>query len=380
MKLEPGACVEMGFGRRPLLAAVTAAMAAAPMPGICHAAELIIAQLGQQGLQVDALRELSRVWEADTGHQLVWLTETDEEGDEVLDDIADVYIAPYAKARELAQADKLTELAPPIFESAPLLVDMVADGRTGNWLGAPLANFLPVIHYDQAHLAASGIAEVPPSPSWGQVFTMAASAADPVGEIHGFCASGWLHGTLIRSLLSDAKLAWLDPETGRPFAGASWHAQAQIYIRQLARSGPPNAASLTALELIDLFSKRRCALWLSPPGAVAGAPAMATPGSSAFASVDLLIAAVAKDSEQALLARGFTRWLATRKLEQLRESRQPRGPMDAMLMQQGSAQLPGQASWAQVDLRAQEALRKMVDGLVPVADALLEASQIEEEQ
>lgn len=366
----------MSVPRARLLGALLGAVAvAAALPAAAVAAELVVVPLELAAEQVASLRQLAAAWERETGNQLLWADVALAAEEEQLDEagqaaaIADVYLAETALVAKLAAAGAVAPLEPPVPGLAPLYAGMVAR-PDGSWLGAPLAERPPLLHYDAKLLARSGATELPAAASWDEIFALAAAAADPVGEVHGLCASGWRHATLLRALLAEAGASWLGPQD-LPYAGSTWENQAQRYARELARVGPPNAASLDAIELSALLAQGRCALWLLPPGASDAAPALAVPGASALVSTSLVLAAVAAASEQAPLAASFARWLAAARLGLLPGPAEP--AIQATLAQPGRAELPAGGGWAAHDAAGEEALRRLVDGLVPAATALSEA-------
>lgn len=333
------------------------------------AAEVFVA-----GPRLDLLRlkPIAAQWEADSGHQVVWLA---DDGD-----AADLVVAGLAEARALAREGLTGNIALPEEEGRwvppPLARGTLDSG--GSLIALPVRIPLPTLRGNSEVLARSG-AGLPAEPSWQEVLDIAGQAVDPVGNVHGLCVTGQAHAAVVRSFMADAGLMWLDGESGGPYAGAGWREQSLRYARAMAQSGPPNASHLTAAESAGLLSRGKCAMWLARPGdpVSSGEQVAAVPGATAFAVESMTVIGVAAGTDRRSLATSLAWWLSEMSLE---EQAAEGAPWAASAWEQpGSSEVvTGPDSvpldWKAVDQAGEDSLRRLVDGLLPAGEALGEAA------
>lgn len=346
-----------------------------------QAATVLAAEVFVSGppLIVAPLREIVPAWEADTGHRVVWLHGDEHTG------TADLIASEVIRAKNLWAQGKLAPLSTPAEQEGwklpPLLQQSMAlPGTGGKQLATlPVQVNLPTLRGNAETLSRAG-ASLPRDMSWDGVFDLAERASDPVGNVHGLCVAGHDHATVVRSLLSDLGLSWLDEE-GLFYAGADWARQAERYARNMAHLGPANAASLTRSERDFLVARKKCALWLAMPGepVLPGQLVATVPGAAAFASVDMAVIGLVANSERDSLAHSLAWWLSENALEK----NWANGPAEetGALGQPGSPEvlivdgLEETVDWQTVDKAGQEPLRDLINGLVAVDDALAMARE-----
>ncbi len=354
---------------RPTRRALAAAAAHLLFSAGALAAEVFVA--GPR-LELLRLKPVAAQWEADSGHQVVWLA---DDGD-----AADLVVVGIAEARALAHEGLAGSISHPADDGQwvpPPLARGTLESGAG-LVALPVRIPLPTLRGKADVLARSG-AELPPEPSWQDVIDIASRAADPVGNVHGLCITGQKHASVVRSLMSDAGLSWLDGETGGPYAGDGWREQTLRYARAMAESGPPNASHLTAAESAGLLSRGKCAIWMARPGdpASSGEQAAPVPGAAAFASSGMIVVGVNAESQRRELATSLAWWLSEKSLES--EAGESVPAESAAWSQPGSAEVfTGSGSapldWKEADLAGEESLRMLVDGLLPAEEALAAAA------
>ncbi|MBF2735936.1 MAG: hypothetical protein ISN26_07735 [Betaproteobacteria bacterium AqS2] len=335
------------------LAAFAVLLAAA---GEAGAAGLVVTA---PAAEIPALRERAAAWEQDSGERLTWLAADSEHAE----GSADVAIVSLAAAAALGRAGSLRLQPAAAIELPPLLADAVAAGA-GTRIGLPLRVELPAVSVDPVLLARAEL-PAPADADWESVFALARRLANPVGEVHGLCATGIPHATLLRALLHDAGESWAEP-----YATAAWRTQAARYAKILAQAAPPNAASLSAIEFEALLASRRCAVWLGAAAhIVPGARRLPLPGAAAYANGRMLVAVQLAEPARPAAGAAFVQWLA----EELLASADSLAL--ATFEQPGSREWPDEGwLWEEVDAAGEEPLRRHVDGLLPLDEALAEAA------
>ena len=339
---------------------LAAVLLLAAAPPAAAAANLVVAA---PAAEIPALRLQAQAWELDSGNWLTWLAA----GSEHADERADVAIVPLAEAAALARAGRLRPQPAAAVELPPLLAAAVA-AEEGMRIGLPLRVGLPALNVDPALLARAELA-LPAAADWDGIFALARRLANPVGEIHGLCATGVPHATLLRALLHDAGESWEEP-----YAAAAWRTQAERYARALAQVAPPNAASLSAIEFETLLRAGRCGVWLSAAEhAAPGALRLPLPGAAAWANSRMLVAVQLAEPAQPAVGASFMQWLAAELVAGADSlaAATLRQPGSGEWLTQGEA---GVRSWAEVDAAAEEPLRRHIDGLLPLDEALAEAA------
>ena len=331
------------------------------------------------GTRVDlaGLRAYATAWERATGHRISWLDDTEE----LVLETADILVVPWAQARALADQGSIMVLdAAPAAQLPPLLTTtaVLPDGQL---MGLPLPVALPSLYVKQERLQQAGLG-VPQLADWSDVFELATLLADPIGDVYGLCMTGYLHATIIRAMLAAAGEPWLNPDDGLPYSGSAWLARTADYAQQLARNGPPNSASLTYQEFTDLRARDKCATWLTAPEssvAPVGVVTVAVPGATAFATVNQLVLVVPMSSVRAAIAIELAHAIAQAAVA----AQLARSPAwEQMYLQTGSAEYLRLGTdhegngWLAVDRAGEQSLRRLIDGLEPVASVL--AASVEE--
>ena len=348
-----------------------------------HPAELVVVGFSADttGLQ----REASS-WETATGNRLIWLAPESSSGA-----AADVLVLPAHEAlekiasgeamvlRARATGEQSEEQAEPepVLLPAPLLGAGFARQEKQEkqaWGALPLPVELPLLLVNRQRLAERSL-RVPDDAHWTDILRLAEQLSDPIGNVHGLCVSPqYRHAVVLRAMLSDAQIPWLDTANGEPFAGSGWLAVAESYARTMARAGPPNAARLSEAEFAQLRKDDLCAMWLAPWDEDAlgtEVVAVPVPGAAAFVAPLQHVLLVAAESARATVAADFV-WSVTANLQAKMTDSAERTPaaLAAMLRQPGAAATQLGQAWDDWDHRAQPALTELIDGLLPAEAAL----------
>ncbi len=356
-------------------------LAVASILGIsAHCAELIVA-----GTYADtfAMRRVASGWENATGHRLTWLDSTTS------DTSADIYLLAAHEARKKISAGEALVIRDRTEDDqrrlAPLLTAGFARDLPQEWDAMPLATDLPLMALDLRRLEARGLRIPDGNMRWPEIIQLAAQLTDPIGNVHGLCiAPQFQHATLLRAMLSDADLPWLDATSGEPFSGDNWQMVAENYARFIAQVGPANAAWFSEADFARLRKAKRCAMWLIPWRQAEEDSAtlvMAVPGAAAFVAKSQRVLVLSASSPSAA-AVDFAWWTASAQFTDLADNvgvrllpPQPvigskEGALSAMFQQQGPRPPQLDLNWDDLDHRAQPPLNDLINGLIPADEAL----------
>jgi sorbitol/mannitol transport system substrate-binding protein len=318
------------------------------------AGELVIATVNN-GHMIE-MQRLSREFEKEhPGIRLKWLTlEEDVLRRHLTADIAsnggqyDIMTIGMYEVPIWAKKGWLREIEPDAAYDVDDILPPIRAGLSvdGKLYAAPFYGESSMVMYRDDLVSKTGLT-ILDRHTWGRIREVAARIHDPANGIYGICLRGkpgWGDNlALITTMVNSYGGQWFDMQWKPQLNTAPWKEAVRMYVDLLKNYGPPDAANQSFNEILALFNKGRCGVWID---ATIGASFITNPKQSVVADkvgfaqspvgttergANWLWAwalAIPKSSRNAEDAQKFIRWATSREYINLvaRESGWPAVP------------------------------------------------------
>ena len=245
---------------------VASACAAAPT-------ELVIATVNNGHMVT--MQRLSRAFEkANPGIRLKWLTlEEDVLRKRLTEDIAadsgryDIMTIGMFEAPIWASKGWLAEIKPDAAYDVDDLLPPIRAGLSldGKLYAAPFYGEGSMVMYRDDLVKKTGLT-ILDRHTWQRIEEVAARIHDPANGIYGVCLRGkpgWGDNmALISTMVNSYGGQWFDMHWKPQLNSKPWKDAVSLYVNLLRHYGPPGAENYSFNELLDLFNKGKCGVWI----------------------------------------------------------------------------------------------------------------------